>query len=251
MPLIIGAPTRSAVGVVCPAVSTLVLLRHGQSVWNKEDLFTGWTDVDLSEAGEDEARRAGRALRDAEVLPTVVHTSVLTRAIRTANLALAEAGRTWIPVRRSWRLNERHYGDLQGRNKAETRAKYGDEQFLLWRRSYATPPPPLPEGDERSSRLDPRYAELSPDVIPATECLADVLVRMLPYWQDDIVPDLRAGQVVLVSAHGNSLRALRKHLDGISDEEIVKLELPTGVPTVYELDDDLRPVDRRDLGGSR
>jgi 2,3-bisphosphoglycerate-dependent phosphoglycerate mutase len=232
---------------MCAAVPTLVLLRHGQSVWNREDLFTGWTDVDLSDTGEEEARRAGRALRPAGVLPTVVHTSLLTRAIRTANLALEEAGLLWVPVRRSWRLNERHYGDLQGRNKAETKRLYGDEQFLLWRRSYATPPPPLPPGDERHSSHDPRYAGLTPDVIPATECLADVVDRLLPYWHDDIVPDLRAGYVVLVVAHGNSLRALRKHLDGISDDDIVNLELPTGVPTVYELDNDLRPVDRRDL----
>jgi 2,3-bisphosphoglycerate-dependent phosphoglycerate mutase len=228
-------------------VATLILLRHGQSVWNREDLFTGWTDVDLSDLGEEEARRAGRALREARLPPTVVHTSLLTRAIRTADLALEELGALWIPVRRSWRLNERHYGDLQGRNKAETKATYGDEQFTLWRRSYATPPPPLPAGDERQSTGDPRYASLTTDIIPATECLADVVARMLPYWYDGIVPDLRAGHVVLVAAHGNSLRALRKHLDGISDDDIVGLEIPTGVPTVYELDADLRAVDRRDL----
>jgi 2,3-bisphosphoglycerate-dependent phosphoglycerate mutase len=229
----------------------LVLLRHGQSVWNREDLFTGWIDVDLSDAGVEEAKGAGRTMRAAAVLPSVVHTSVLTRAIRTADLALEEAGLLWIPVRRSWRLNERHYGDLQGRNKAETKRVYGDEQFLLWRRSYATPPPPLPPDDERSARRDPRYAALTPDVIPATECLADVVKRLLPYWHDAIVPDLRAGHVVLVAAHGNSLRALRKHLDNISDDDIVGLELPTGVPTVYELDDDLRPVDRHDLGAAQ
>jgi 2,3-bisphosphoglycerate-dependent phosphoglycerate mutase len=227
----------------------LVLLRHGQSVWNREDLFTGWTDVDLSDRGVEEARRAGRALRHAGVMPTVVHTSVLTRAIRTADLALDEAGLLWLPVRRSWRLNERHYGDLQGRNKAETKRVYGEEQFLLWRRSYANAPPPLPPGDARHSSHDQRYAALAPDVIPATECLADVVDRLLPYWHDAIVSDLRAGHVVLVVAHGNSLRALRKHLDDISEDEIVKLELPTGVPTVYELDADLRPVDRRDLTG--
>ena len=230
-------------------VPTLVLLRHGQSVWNREDLFTGWTDVDLSETGVEEARQAGRVLRQAGVWPTVVHTSVLTRAIRTADLALEEAGLLWIPVRRSWRLNERHYGDLQGRNKAETRRVYGDEQFLRWRRSYATPPPPLPPGDERHASHDPRYAGLTPDVIPATECLADVVKRLLPYWHDAIVADLRAGHLVLIAAHGNSLRALRKHLDDISDEDIVDLELPTGVPTVYELDADLRPVHRQDLTG--
>ena len=226
---------------------TLVLLRHGQSEWNKKDLFTGWTDVGLSEQGEAEARAAGAALTNAGVRPTVVHTSLLTRAIRTANLALEEMGLLWLPVRRSWRLNERHYGDLQGRNKAETREKYGEEQFLAWRRSYATPPPPLPPGDERSSRHDPRYADLPPDAVPDTECLADVVVRLLPWWEDAVAADLKAGHTVLISAHGNSLRALRKHLDGISDADIVALELPTGVPTVYELDADLRPVTRRDL----
>jgi 2,3-bisphosphoglycerate-dependent phosphoglycerate mutase len=226
---------------------TLVLLRHGQSEWNKKDLFTGWIDVDLSAQGEDEARAAGRALKRAGARPTIVHTSVLTRAVRTANLALEEMGLAWLPVRRTWRLNERHYGDLQGRNKAETRAKYGEEQFIAWRRSYATPPPPLPPGDERSSANDPRYADLPPEAVPATECLADVVVRLLPWWEDGIAPDLRAGHTVLVSAHGNSLRALRKHLDHISDDDIAGLELPTGVPTVYELDDRLHPVERRDL----
>jgi len=183
----------------------------------------------------------------AGVLPTIVHTSLLTRAIRTADLALEELGRLWLPVRRSWRLNERHYGDLEARNKAETKERYGEEQFLAWRRSYATPPPPLPDGDERSALGDPRYADLPPEVIPATECLADVVARLLPWWEDAIGPDLLAGHVVLVAAHGNSLRALRKHLDGISDADIVGLELPTGVPTVYELDGDLRPISRRDL----
>jgi len=228
-------------------VPTLILLRHGQSQWNSLDLFTGWTDVGLTEQGEAEARAAGRALAAAAVAPTIVHTSLLSRAIRTANLALEELGALWLPVRRSWRLNERHYGDLQGRNKAETKARYGEEQFLAWRRSYATPPPPLPEGDERSSAGDPRYRDLPPEVVPATECLADVVVRLLPWWQDAIGPDLRAGHTVLVAAHGNSLRALRKHLDDISDDDIVGLELPTGVPTVYDLDDDLRPRSRRDL----
>jgi 2,3-bisphosphoglycerate-dependent phosphoglycerate mutase len=228
-------------------VPTLVLLRHGQSQWNLADRFTGWTDVDLTERGEAEGRAAGRSLAAAGVEPTVVHTSLQTRAIRTADLALEELGRLWIPVRRSWRLNERHYGDLQGRNKAETKAQYGEEQFLLWRRSYATPPPPLADGDERSSRHDPRYGALAPDLIPATECLADVVARLLPYWYDDIVADLRAVKTVLVVAHGNSLRALRKHLDGIADDDIVNLEIPTGVPTVYELDADLLPTSRRDL----
>jgi 2,3-bisphosphoglycerate-dependent phosphoglycerate mutase len=228
-------------------VPILVLVRHGQSQWNLADLFTGWTDVDLTEQGEAEARAAGRALAAAGLEPTVVHTSVQTRAIRTADLALKELDRLWIPVRRSWRLNERHYGDLQGRSKSETKARYGDEQFLLWRRSYATPPPPLAGDDARHSRHDPRYADLAPDLIPATECLADVVARLLPYWYDRIVPDLRAGHTVLVAAHGNSLRALRKHLDAISDDDIVGLELPTGVPTVYDLDTNLRPTSRRDL----
>jgi len=229
------------------AVPTLILLRHGESQWNAEDLFTGWTDVDLTDRGETEARAAGRALAVAGVTPTILHTSLLTRAIRTANLALEQLGALWIPVRRSWRLNERHYGDLQGRNKAETRQRYGEEQFLAWRRSYATPPPPLPDGDERSSLSDPRYADLPAEVVPPTECLADVVARLLPWWEDAIGPDLKAGHIVLVAAHGNSLRALRKHLDGISDDEIVRLELPTGVPTVYELDRALRPVSRVDL----
>ena len=226
---------------------TLVLLRHGQSQWNEKDLFTGWIDVDLTPRGEAEARAGGRAMATAGVLPTIVHTSLLTRAIRTADLALEELGRLWLPVRRSWRLNERHYGDLEARNKAETKERYGEVQFLAWRRSYATPPPPLPDGDERSALGDPRYADLPPEVIPATECLADVVARLLPWWEDAIGPDLLAGHVVLVAAHGNSLRALRKHLDGISDADIVGLELPTGVPTVYELDGDLRPISRRDL----
>jgi 2,3-bisphosphoglycerate-dependent phosphoglycerate mutase len=231
-------------------VPTLILLRHGQSEWNAKELFTGWTDVDLSPAGEDEARSAGRALATAGITPTIVHTSLLTRAIRTANLALEQLGALWIPVRKSWRLNERHYGDLQGRSKPETKQRYGEAQFLAWRRSYATPPPPLPEGDDRSALTDPRYASLAPEVVPATECLADVVVRLLPWWEDAIASDLRAGHVVLVAAHGNSLRALRKHLDGISDDEIVELEIPTGVPTVYELDKNLRPVRRTELTGT-
>jgi 2,3-bisphosphoglycerate-dependent phosphoglycerate mutase len=230
-------------------VPTLVLLRHGQSEWNAKELFTGWVDVDLSPAGEEEARSAGRALAAAGISPTIVHTSLLTRAIRTADLALEQVGALWIPVRRSWRLNERHYGDLQGRSKPETKQRYGEEQFLAWRRSYATPPPPLPDGDERSALADPRYASLPPEVVPATECLADVVVRLLPWWQDAIAPDLLAGHVVLVAAHGNSLRALRKHLEVISDDDIVELEIPTGVPTVYDLDEQLRPVGRTELTG--
>ncbi|WP_322780860.1 phosphoglyceromutase [Frankia sp. Cas4] len=219
---------------------TLVLLRHGESTWNRENLFTGWVDVDLSDKGVTEATRGGELLRDCGLLPDVVHTSLLVRAIRTAWIALDAAGRTWIPVRRSWRLNERHYGGLQGLDKAETLGKYGEEQFMLWRRSYDTPPPPI--GPDQASGVDERYAGLPPDVIPTTECLRDVVTRMLPYWYDAIVPDLRAGQVVLVAAHGNSLRALVKHLDGISDADIAGMNIPTGIPLRYELDDDLRVV---------
>jgi 2,3-bisphosphoglycerate-dependent phosphoglycerate mutase len=221
---------------------TLVLLRHGESVWNSEGLFTGWVDVGLSGKGAKEAGQAGELLRDADLNPGVVHTSVLTRAIQTANLALESAGLLWLPVRRSWRLNERHYGALQGKNKAQTRAEFGDEQFMLWRRSYDTPPPPLPDDDPMSQAADPRYAALPPELLPRTECLRDVLWRLLPYWQDAIVPDLLAGRPVLVVAHGNSLRALVKHLDGISDDTISGLDIPTGIPLVYELDDEFRPV---------
>ncbi len=223
------------------SMSTLVLLRHGESDWNRQNLFTGWVDVDLSEKGEKEARRGGRLLTDSGLLPDVVHTSLLTRAIRTATLALEECGRLWVPVRRSWRLNERHYGALQGLDKAATRAKYGDEQFMVWRRSYDTPPPPI-EPDQTSG-VDERYAALAPDLVPRTECLRDVLQRMLPYWYDSIVPDLRDGRMTLVAAHGNSLRALVKHLDGISDEAISGLNIPTGIPLRYELDGQLRVVD--------
>jgi 2,3-bisphosphoglycerate-dependent phosphoglycerate mutase len=219
---------------------TLVLLRHGESDWNKKNLFTGWVDVDLSDEGVEEARRGGRLLAEQSVLPQVLHTSVLTRAIRTSTLALEECGRTWVPVRRSWRLNERHYGALQGLDKSATREKYGEEQFMVWRRSYDTPPPPI-EPDQASG-VDERYADLPSDLIPATECLKDVLERMLPYWYDAIVPDLRAGLVTLVAAHGNSLRALVKHLDGIADDEISGLNIPTGIPLRYELDDDLKPT---------
>jgi 2,3-bisphosphoglycerate-dependent phosphoglycerate mutase len=220
---------------------TLVLLRHGESDWNKKNLFTGWVDVDLSPAGEAEARRGGELLREAGLLPDVVHTSVLRRAIRTAEIALDAAERHWIPVRRSWRLNERHYGALQGKNKAQIREEYGDEQFMLWRRSYDTPPPPLPDDSEFSQVGDPRYLGLY-DLAPRTECLADVVARMLPYWYDAIVPDLRLGLTVLVAAHGNSLRALVKHLDQIGDAEIAGLNIPTGIPLRYDLDDQMRPV---------
>jgi 2,3-bisphosphoglycerate-dependent phosphoglycerate mutase len=220
----------------------LVLLRHGESEWNLQNLFTGWYDCDLSPRGEAEATAGGRLLLDHDVLPDVVHTSVLLRAIRTAELALREADRSWIPVRRHWRLNERHYGDLQGRNKAETAALHGADQVKVWRRSYDVPPPPLAPDDQRSVRDDARYAHLPPEIVPDTECLADVVERMLPYWYDAIVPDLVAYPVVLVAAHGNSLRALVKHLQGLTDDEVVELNIPTGEPLVYELGDDFRPL---------
>jgi 2,3-bisphosphoglycerate-dependent phosphoglycerate mutase len=221
---------------------TLVLLRHGESEWNALNLFTGWVDVPLSAKGRDEAERGGQLLVEADVLPDVVHTSVLRRAITTANLALDAADRHWIPVRRSWRLNERHYGALQGKDKKATLAEYGEEQFMLWRRSYDVPPPPLAADSEFSQAHDLRYADLTAEERPATECLADVVARMLPYWESAIVPDLRAGHVVLVAAHGNSLRALVKHLDGISEADIAGLNIPTGIPLVYRLDVDLRPT---------
>lgn len=228
--------------------STLVLLRHGESTWNQENRFTGWTDVPLTEKGIQQARQAGKLIRDEGIALTVAHSSLLIRAIATLNLTLEEAERSWLPVRRSWRLNERHYGALQGLNKKETSEKYGAEQVFAWRRGYDTPPPSLEGDDPRHPRTDVRYQDLPPDVLPATECLKDVVVRMLPYWHDAIVPDLRAGHVVIVGAHGNSLRALVKHLDGISDDEIPELNIPTGVPLVYELDDDLKPVNSRYLG---
>ena len=220
----------------------LVLLRHGQSVWNEQNLFTGWVDVGLTELGMTEASRGGELLVEHDLLPDVVHTSLQRRAIRTAELTLDAAGRTWIPVRRSWRLNERHYGALQGKDKAATLAEFGEEQFMRWRRSYDTPPPPLAEDNEFSQFHDPRYAALPPEVRPRTECLADVVARLLPYWYDRVVPDLRSGQTVLIAAHGNSLRALIKHLDGMSEEAVVGLNVPTGIPLRYDLDDDLRPL---------
>jgi len=228
-------------------MATLILLRHGQSVWNLENLFTGWVDVDLSDRGVDEAGRAGVQLADAGLLPDVLHTSLQKRAIRTAELALHACDRQWIPVRRSWRLNERHYGALQGKDKKQTADEFGIEQVKVWRRAYAVPPPPLAADDPGHPRLDPRYAGLPADVLPASECLADVVARMLPYWYDGIVPDLVAGRTTLVTAHGNSLRALVKHLDGISDEEIVEVNIPTGQPLVYELDAGLAVTDRRYL----
>ena len=221
---------------------TLVLLRHGESVWNSEGLFTGWVDVGLSGKGREEAESAGGQLKDAGLRPDVVHTSVLTRAIQTANGALETAGLLWLPVRRSWRLNERHYGTLQGKDKAQTRKEFGDEQFMLWRRSYDVPPPPLADSDPLSQAGDPRYAALPPELLPRTECLKDVLGRLIPYWHDAIIPDLLVGRTVLVVAHGNSLRALVKHLDGISDMDISGLNIPTGIPLLYELDDAFRPI---------
>lgn len=220
---------------------TLVLLRHGESDWNAKNLFTGWVDVALTDKGRAEAVRGGELLVEAGVLPDVVHTSVQRRAINTACLALDAADRHWIPVRRSWRLNERHYGALQGKNKKETLEEYGEEQFMLWRRSFDVPPPPLADDSEFSQVGQPQYAGLG-DEMPRTECLKDVIARMLPYWESDITVDLRAGKTVLVAAHGNSLRAVVKHLDGISDADIAGLNIPTGMPLVYELDEDLRPT---------
>ncbi len=223
------------------AMPSLILMRHGQSTWNLENLFTGWVDVDLTEQGRAEARAGGVALREAGLAPDVVHTSVQLRAIRTANFALDELERLWIPVRRHWRLNERHYGGLTGLDKKATTERYGEAQVKVWRRSYDVPPPPMDAGSEHHPSRDPRYAALAPDLLPSTECLKDVVARMLPYWYDAIVADLRVGRTVLVAAHGNSLRALVKHLDGIADEDIPELNLPTGVPLHYDLDDDLRP----------
>jgi 2,3-bisphosphoglycerate-dependent phosphoglycerate mutase len=220
---------------------TLILLRHGNSDWNQKNLFTGWVDVRLSEQGVGEAKNAGALLRDKNVLPDVLYTSLLTRAIQTANLALEEADLLWIPVKRSWRLNERHYGALQGMDKAQTLAQYGPEQFQIWRRSFDVPPPPIENDSEWSQMEDPRYVGID-GAVPATECLKDVIDRMVPYWTSDIVPDLKAGKTVLVTAHGNSLRALVKHLDGISDDDIAELNIPTGIPLVYELDENFMPI---------
>jgi len=223
---------------------TLILLRHGESEWNAKNLFTGWVDVDLSAKGEAEAANGGRLLAERGVRPDVVHTSLLRRAIRTANIALDAADLLWLPVQRSWRLNERHYGALQGKDKKATLEAYGEEQFMLWRRSYDVPPPEIADDDEFSQAADPRYATLPPELRPSAECLKDVVERMLPYWYDAIVPDLAAHRTVLVTAHGNSLRALVKHLDEISDDAIAALNIPTGIPLVYHLDADLRPIVR-------
>jgi len=217
----------------------LILLRHGESEWNEKNLFTGWVDVPLDDKGRAEATRGGVLMKDEGILPDVVHTSLLRRAIMTANLALDAADRHWITVKRNWRLNERHYGALQGKNKAETLAEFGEEQFMIWRRSYDVPPPPIEAGSQFAQDGDPRY-EGTP--VPATECLKDVLERALPYWHEEIVPDLAAGKTVLVAAHGNSIRAIVKYLDGIGDDEIVGVNIPTGIPLYYELNDDFTPV---------
>jgi 2,3-bisphosphoglycerate-dependent phosphoglycerate mutase len=234
-------------------VLDLVLLRHGQSTWNAQNLFTGWVDVDLTEKGVSEAEGAGRTLAEADDLDLrVLHTSLLTRAIRTAELALHEAGRSWLPVRRDWRLNERHYGDLQGKNKKETRERHGDELLAQWRRSYDVPPPPIASDNPYANEADPRYRDLPVGSVPRTECLADVVRRVIPYWDGVIVPDLieqaERGGAVLVAAHGNSLRALRKHVEGISDDDIVGLEIPTGFCWRYRLNEDLSVVSGQYLG---
>ncbi len=221
--------------------STLILLRHGESEWNAKNLFTGWVDVRLSEKGETEAAAAGVLLKDRNLLPDVLHTSLLRRAIHTSQLALDSCDRHWIPVRRSWRLNERHYGALQGKDKAATLAEYGEEQFKLWRRSFDVPPPPIDDLDPYSQANDARYADLG-TALPKTECLKDVVTRMMPYWQESIIPDLKTGKTVLVTAHGNSLRALVKHLDGISDADIAELNIPTGIPLLYKLNDQMMPT---------
>lgn len=226
----------------------LVLLRHGESTWNKENRFTGWTDVDLSEKGVQEAIAAGKTLKAEGYVFDVAFTSVLKRAIRTLNLALDELDMQWLPVNKSWRLNERHYGALQGLNKAETAQKFGEDKVLIWRRSYDVPPPALERSDERFPGHDRRYADLDPRTLPTTECLKDTVERFLPYWQDAIVPALKAKERVIIAAHGNSLRALVKYLDNISDREIVSLNIPTGIPLVYELDDELNPIQHYYLG---
>ena len=221
----------------------LILLRHGESEWNAKNLFTGWVDVRLSATGEAEAAHGGKLLAERNLLPDVVHTSLLRRAIHTSQLALDACDRHWIPVRRSWRLNERHYGALQGKDKKETLATYGEEQFKLWRRSYDVPPPPIDSNDTYSQANDVRYEDLGGD-LPATECLKDVVARMIPYWQESILPDLKAGKRVLITAHGNSLRALVMHLDGISESDIAELNIPTGIPLLYKLGADFKPVNK-------
>ena len=226
----------------------VLLLRHGESTWNKENRFTGWTDVDLSEKGLKEAEKAGEVLEKEGYTFDIAFTSVLKRAIRTLWITLDKMDLMWIPVHRNWRLNERHYGALQGLNKAETAEKYGDEQVLIWRRSYDTPPPPLEKSDERYPGNDPRYADMDESDLPLTECLKDTVARFLPHWHDTIAPAIKSGRKVIIAAHGNSLRALVKYLDNVSDEDIVSLNIPTGMPLVYELDDDMKPLDRYYLG---
>jgi 2,3-bisphosphoglycerate-dependent phosphoglycerate mutase len=229
-------------------MTKLVVVRHGESTWNKENRFTGWTDVDLSEKGRQEAKEGGQVLREAGYTFDVAYTSVLKRAIRTLWIILDEMDLMWIPVHRSWRLNERHYGALQGLNKAETAAKFGEDQVKIWRRSYAIQPPPLTPDDQRFPGNDPRYRNLGPQELPLTECLKDTVARFLSLWHETIAPDIRSGRKVLIAAHGNSLRALVKHLDDISEEEITELNIPTGMPLVYELDDNLKPRNRYYLG---
>ncbi|MGE0877263.1 MAG: 2,3-diphosphoglycerate-dependent phosphoglycerate mutase [Acidimicrobiia bacterium] len=228
--------------------SQLVILRHGQSTWNDLNLFTGWHDVELTEAGAAEAAKSGLTMKNEGFVFDVVHTSLLLRAVHTANLALGAMGQLWLPAKRSWRLNERHYGDLQGKNKKETTDQFGADQVKLWRRSYDVPPPPVADDSLEHPRHDPRYARLAPDVLPATECLKDVVNRVLPYFYDEIVPDLRAGLKVLVVAHGNSLRALLKHLEGVSDDDIAEVNIPTAAPKLYELDGDMKMTSTRYLG---
>jgi len=229
-------------------MTKLVLVRHGESSWNKENRFTGWTDVDLSEKGRQEAKEGGQVLKAAGYTFDVAYTSVLKRAIRTLWTVLDEMDLMWIPVHRTWRLNERHYGALQGLNKAETAAKFGEDQVKIWRRSYDVPPPALTAGDERFPGRDPRYASLSKEELPLTECLKDTVARFLPYWHETIAPAVKGGKKVLIAAHGNSLRALVKYLDNISEADIVELNIPTGMPLVYELDDNLKPLNRYYLG---
>ncbi len=229
-------------------MSTLVLLRHGESTWNLANRFTGWEDAPLSERGREEASEAGRMLLEAALAPSVLYTSLQVRAIETAERALREMGRSWIPVRRNWRLNERHYGALQGLNKKETAEKYGDEQVLVWRRSYDTPPPPMAADDERGEREDRRYAKLLPNQLPLTECLKDTIERVLPFWNEVMVPAIKAGKRIVVVAHGNSIRGLVKYLDDISDSDIVGLNIPNGIPLVYELDSQLKPLRSYYLG---
>jgi 2,3-bisphosphoglycerate-dependent phosphoglycerate mutase len=219
----------------------LILLRHGESAWNAKNLFTGWVDVDLSEKGKNEAARAGQLLKEAQLLPDVLHTSLLKRAIDTADIALKACGKSGIPTKRSWRLNERHYGALQGKDKAQTLATYGQEQFDLWRRSFDTPPPAIADDDQYSQKNDPKYSQLA-DALPKTECLKDVVARVIPYLTGEVSKDMVAGKTVLITAHGNSLRAIVKHIDCISDADIAKVNIPTGIPLYYEFDDDFEPI---------